>query len=147
MADGGHDMSCVRANVDIMIVEGGTFDKTFQWKTGDPPIAVDLSGYSAKMQVRAKLKDEEALLSIESSEDVWVPDAKSGIFFYDGIANPDDLGKWRIYITDEDSSGLCDAHKDIEGVYDCFLYNQEGEAVLQLYGKATLVAAVTRDKT
>ncbi|MFA5394409.1 MAG: hypothetical protein WC346_00135 [Methanogenium sp.] len=140
-------MSCIRANIDITIVEGGTFDKTFQWKTGDPAVAVDLTGYTAKMQVRAKLKDASPLIDIESSEDPWEADVKSGIFFYDDEYDPDDAGKWRIYITDEDAADICSAHKDITGVYDCFLYNPDGEAVLQLYGVATLVAAVTREET
>jgi len=133
----------VRANIDITIVEGGTFDKNFQWKTGTPPVAVDLTGYSARMQVRAKLKDTETLLDIETVVDPWAADGDSGIYFAEDV---EDEGKWKVYIRDDDTQGICAAHKDISGVYDLFLYSAGEEAVLQLYGVATLVAAVTRDE-
>ena len=57
-------MKCIAANIDIIIIEGGTFDKTYQWKTGDPAVAVDLTGYSANMQIRAKTKSETILLEV-----------------------------------------------------------------------------------
>jgi hypothetical protein len=31
-------MSCILANIPITVVEGGTFNKIFQWKTGDPAV-------------------------------------------------------------------------------------------------------------
>jgi hypothetical protein len=136
-------MSCIRANVPITIVEGGTFNKTFQWKTGTPQEAVDLTGYSAHMQVRAKIKDETPLLDIDFKETSWEADGDSGIYLY---GDPEDIGKWRAYIKDDDTQGLCVAHKDISGVYDLFLYSPEGEAVLQIYGVATVIASVTRDE-
>ena len=139
-------MSCIRANVPITIVEGGTYNKTFQWKTGTPSVAVDLTDYTARMQVRAKIKDVDSILDIEFQTEDWTPDGSTGIYLYDGVAIPADKGKWRIYIKDDDTEGLCPAHKDITGVYDLFLYNSSNEAVLQQYGVATIVAAVTRDE-
>lgn len=139
-------MSCIRANIPITIVEGGTFNSTFQWKSGDPSLPVDLTGYSAHMQVRAKLKDDDVLLDVPLSEETWEADGDTGIYLYDSEAVPDDKGKWLVYLKDEDTEGICgDKHKDIEGVYDLFLYSAEGEAVLQLYGVASLIASVTRD--
>jgi hypothetical protein len=139
-------MQCIRANIPITIVEGGTFDKTFQWKSGDPATPVDLTGYSAEMHVRKKLKDETTLLDLDYHPDEWIPDGDSGIYIYDGEEVPADLGKYRIYVKDEDSLGICEEHKDITGVYDLFLYSPEGEAVLQQYGVATIIAAVTRNE-
>jgi molybdopterin converting factor small subunit len=49
-----------------------------------------------------------------------------------------------IYINDEDAADILIEHKDTAGVYDLFLYSATGEAVLKQYGKATLLAAVTR---
>ncbi len=142
-------MQCIRVNIPITVVEGGTFDKTFQWKTGDPPLPVDLTGYSAHMQIRAKLKDTVSLLDVNHKNETWYADGDTGIYFYNDEYDEydaDDIGKWRVYLRDNDTLGLCTKHKDIIGVYDLFLYNPLGEAVMQLYGIATIVAAVTRDE-
>ena len=136
-------MSCIRANIPITIVEGGTFDKTFQWKTGDPAVAVDLTGFTGVMTIRAKLADVVALQSVPNDAGPWVADADTGIYIYDQSV-PADVGKVRAYIKDDDTLGMCAAHKDIAGVYDLFLYSPAGEAVLQIYGVATMIAAVTR---
>lgn len=40
---------CVLANINLTIPEGGTVNKIYQWKSGDPAVAVDLSG--AYMQI------------------------------------------------------------------------------------------------
>lgn len=138
-------MNCVEAEIDITIIEGGTFDKIYQWKTGDPAVAVDLTGFTGDMQVRAKVKSTTSLLSVPSSAIPWAADAVTGIYFADGSLDASDIGKYRIYIKDDDTSGLCAANKDIEGAYDLFLYNSSGEAVLKHYGIATIKAAVTRN--
>jgi len=134
-------MQCLEANIPITIVEGGTFDKSFQWKTGDPLAVVDLTDYTARMQVRAKLRDTITLLDIETATEVWAADGNSGIYITEGVNS-----MWQIYIKDDDTLGMCASHKDIAGVYDLFLYNPAGEAVLKQYGVATIVAVVTRDE-
>jgi hypothetical protein len=139
-------MSCIRANIPITIVEGGTYNKTFQWKTGDPAVPVDLIQYIAHMQIRAKLRDENPLLDVPFNEESWTADGNTGIYFYNGEAVPADKGKWRIYLRDNDTLGLCVNHKNIEGVYDLFLYNPAEEAVLQQYGIASIIAAVTHNE-
>ena len=50
--------------LDIYIEQGATFRKTLTWKTGSPATPVDLTGYSARLQVRAKIDDAEPLLSL-----------------------------------------------------------------------------------
>jgi hypothetical protein len=134
----------IRANVNITIVEGGTFNKTFQWKSGDPSVAVDLTEYEGNMQVRAKVKSEEVLIEVPFQAEAWVADGLTGVYIYDSNEVLGDLGKFRVYIKDEDTAGVCALHKDIVGAYDCFLTTSEGETVLQLYGTATIIAAVTR---
>jgi hypothetical protein len=136
--------TCVQANIPITIVEGGTFNKTYQWKVGDPAVPVDLTGYTANMQVRAKLKDTEALLTVPFQTDEFTPDGPTGIYLITDDPE-EDVGKWRVYLRDDDTLGICGNHKDIAGVYDLFLYNPEAEAVLKMYGVATIVAAVTRE--
>lgn len=136
---------CVRANLDIIIAEGGTYNQIFQWASGDPAVNVDLTGYTAHMKIRAKLKDTTPLVTLDHKDVEWAPEADSGIYFFTDEYGTEDDGRWRVYIKDEDTEGLCAAHKNIVGVYDLFLYNPSGEAVFQLYGTATIYAAVTRD--
>jgi hypothetical protein len=139
-------MRCILANINIVVVEGGTFDKTYQWKTGTPAVAVDLTGFTALMQIRKKVKSEDVLLEIPFKDTTWIADGETGIYLYDGNYVPEDLGKYRIYIKDNDTDGLCADHKDIIGAYDLFLYNAEGESVLKQYGTATIYASVTRNE-
>ena len=133
-------MGCVACEVPITIYEGGTFDRKYVWKTGDPAVAVDLTGYRARMALKRKLSDPDPLITIDSTSEVWEPDHQTAIFF--GAEN----GEWhyRIYIRDDDTLGLCSGLKDIDGVYDLFLENPYGETVLRQYGTANIKAAVRR---
>lgn len=132
-------MGCVAAKVNITLYERGTFDRIFQWKTGEDETPVDMTGYSAVFTVREKLTSSEALISIMQSASAWSADADSGVYFDDA-----DEGKYRIYVNDADTRGICAEHKDIDGVYDLFLINVSGETVLKQYGKCALKAAVAR---
>jgi hypothetical protein len=132
-------MRCVAANIDITVYENGTYDKTFQWETGDPAAAVDITGYTAVMSIRSKLTSDTAISEISTKSDAWTYDADSGVYFDDAAE-----GKYRVYINDEDTQGICENHKDITGVYDLFLYSTNGEAVLKQYGVCTIKAFATR---
>jgi hypothetical protein len=138
-------MKCIEVNLNIIVIEGGTFDKMYQWKTGDPSVPVDLTGFTAHMQIRAKLKDTSVLLDVPFVDEEWSPDGTTGIYIpgadeYD----VEEVGKYRIYLRDNDTLGMCASNKDIIGVYDLFLYNASEEAILKMYGTATIKAAVTR---
>ena len=138
-------MKCIEANINITVIEGGTFDKTYQWKTGELPVPVDLLSFTAHMQIRAKLKDTVVLLDVPFIDEEWTADGDTGIYIPGSDEYDEDtLGMFRIYLRDNDTLGLCAAHKDIAGVYDLFLYNSSEEAVLKMYGSATIKAAVTR---
>jgi len=123
---------------NITIYEGGTFDKWFRWLVDGTPVS--LTGFTGKMQVRQKITDSAPLLSLLPVQVAWQPDATSGIYMMD--VGVDD--RYRIYIKDEDTLGLCVNHKNINGTYNLFLYNPSGESVLKQYGSASIVAAVTR---
>ena len=132
-------MGCIAAKINLTIYEGGTFDKEFQWKTGDPLTAVDLTGYIARLTIRDDITDSVAILSLMHQTGPWTADIASGIYLDDA-----DEGKYRIYINDEDSESICPDHVNIDGVYDLFLESPDGESVLKQYGSAKLIAAVTR---
>jgi hypothetical protein len=131
-------MGCVAVKVNIVIYEGGTFDQSFQWKSGDPAVAVDLTGYTAKFTVRAEMAGSSLVSATEASLP-WEADADSGIYLDDASE-----GKYRMYINDADAAVLCADNADIDGVYDIFLYSPAGESVLKQYGKCAIKAAVTR---
>lgn len=52
------------ASIDLTIYQGSTFLKKFQWKTGNPPVPVNLTGYSARMQIREKITSPNPVISL-----------------------------------------------------------------------------------
>lgn len=130
-------MSSILYQYDISIYEGTTFDKDFQWKIDS--VINSLLNVTGTMQVRKKLTDETPILDLPFVDEEWVPDGTSGIYILDiGV---DD--RYKVYINNEDSAGICASHKDIIGVYNLFLY-KDGEVILKQYGIANLIAAVIR---
>src|SRR6186713_331399 len=55
-------MSAFKLN--LTIDQGATFDKTVTWKTGKPALPVDLTGATARMQIRAKIDSPTVLVSL-----------------------------------------------------------------------------------
>lgn len=48
----------------LVIEQGATFRKVLTWKTGTPPVPVDLTGFRGKMQVREELDSSVVLLNL-----------------------------------------------------------------------------------
>jgi hypothetical protein len=136
-------MNCVPYNFDIEIQEGGTYDKVHRWSIVDDA-PVPINGFTALFTGRKKLTDDVVLLSFTHSSVPWVADGDSGIYILDDGVDPDLIGEYRIYIKDNDTLGLCANHKDITGVYNMFLYNTLGEAVVRQYGIMTIKASTVR---
>lgn len=53
--------------LNLKVDQGATFSKVVVWKTGTPAVAVDLTGCSARMQVRGKLTDPAVLLELTTT--------------------------------------------------------------------------------
>jgi hypothetical protein len=132
-------MSCVAVKIGIKVIEGGTFSKEFLWETGNPAVAVNLTGFTAKFAIREKLTDGVALIDGVDVTDPWTADGDTGVYF-----NPLVTGRFMLYLNDGDVQSLCARHADIVGVYDVFLYSPAGEAVFKLYGPCKIPASVTR---
>jgi hypothetical protein len=49
------------AHIDLDVYKGSTFVKIIQWKTGDPALAVNLTGCTARMQIRKAVNDTTVL--------------------------------------------------------------------------------------
>lgn len=123
---------------NITIIEGGTYDKEFRWIVNDE--TVSLLNYSGLMQIRQKITDTSVLLELPFIEIPWVADGISGIY----LVNVGIEDKYKIYINDEDTTGLCINHKSITCVYTLFLYNAFGESVLKQFGNANIIASGMR---
>lgn len=105
------------ARVDLIIYRGSTFSKTFQWKTGETPTPVDLTGCSIKMQIRENpgtaILDE---LSTANSR-ITITDAVNGKFSLK-VSNSESTsytfssGKYDIEIT---FPGTLDVYRVIQG--------------------------------
>jgi hypothetical protein len=129
-------MSCYNFLYPITITEGGTFNQKFQWKSGNPLTSVDITGFTSKMQIRAKLTDAVPLIAIPHALDDWVPDGDTGLYL-----NTPESGIYQMYINHADTLGLCAQRKDIVGIYNLFLYSPAGESVFRQYGPVTILAA------
>lgn len=53
--------------LSLKVDQGATFSKVVVWKTGTPPAVVDLTGCTARMQVRGKLTDTAVLLELTTA--------------------------------------------------------------------------------
>lgn len=99
---------------------GATFIKNYQWKTGDPSEPVDLTGWTARCQIRTKLGGE-VLLSLTSPA---------------GGIEVDDQGNIAIEITAAQTMDMYPAKK---GVFDLEL-EAPGGFVRNLVGGTVLLA-------
>lgn len=48
----------------LHIMQGSTFRKHFVWKTGEPPVVVNLTGWTARMQIREQIDAELFLVEL-----------------------------------------------------------------------------------
>jgi hypothetical protein len=52
---------------DMTIYQGATFALTLTWRQGEPPVAVNLTGYTARMQLRETTGSPSTVLSLTSA--------------------------------------------------------------------------------
>ena len=96
------------AIADICIFQGATFDQTLFYETGEPSTPVNLTGYTAKMQIRSKPESKAVILELSTSN--------GRITLNYGSNN----GAIRLFISATDTAllSVCD-----KAVYDLELYN------------------------
>jgi hypothetical protein len=120
------------AEADICIFQGATFSQTLIWEVGNPPAPVDLTGYSAKLQVRSSARSKAII--IELSTDNGRLSLGTGGDMTTGAIN--------LFISAEDSGelSLCE---DVKAVYD--LEMSQGYTVSRiLQGNVIIVPEVTK---
>lgn len=114
---------------DIYIEQGATFDRTWQWREFDGESfldPIDLTGYTARMQIREKVKDATVLLNAST---------EAGTIILGGTD-----GMVQILLPDELTATLAVA----SGVYDLELESAGGYVYRFLEGKVKVAPNVTR---
>lgn len=116
--------------VKFVIYQGATFSKTLTWKTApdedSPKTPVDLTGCTARMQVRAKIGATEVLLTLTT---------ENGGITLGGTAGTIDL-----LIEAEDTAAITWT----SGVYDLEIIFTNGDVRRLLYGEVVVSREVTR---
>ncbi len=108
---------------DIKIYQGATFSQTFTWKDEtDTPI--NLTGYSARMQIRASVDSSSTLVSLTSGSGITLGGA---------------AGTIAVLISATDTASLSQ-----NGVYDLELVSGSGVVTRLLQGNVIVSKEVTR---
>lgn len=103
------------AIIDLTIYKGSTYSKSLQWKTGTPALPVNITGCTARMQVRPTVEDSSVLdtLTTENGK-IVITDATQG--------------KLRINLTAAQTA----AYMFTQGAYDLEIVYPGGEPVYRL---------------
>ena len=123
------------AEADICIFQGATFNQTLFYETGEPSSPVDLTGFSAKMQIRSSHKSKVVILELSTTTgggNGRITLGTNGNFA---------TGAINLFISASDAAQLsvCD---DVKPVYDLELTN--GSVVTRiLQGNVTIAPEVT----
>lgn len=120
------------AEADICIFQGATFSQTLYWEVGAPPVAVNLTGYTAKLQVRSTHKSKAVILELSTSNG-RITLGTSGNMTTGAI-------NLLISATDTAQLSVCD---DIKPVYDLEMTNS-GVVSRILQGNVIIAPEVTR---
>lgn len=110
----------------LEIDQGATFRRRFVWKTGTPPVPVDLTGCTARMQIRPDITSDEVLVELTTENG--------------GITLGDADGTIDLYISAEDTAKV----EAAIGVYDLELVTADGDVDRVLSGTVTISPEVTR---
>lgn len=112
--------------LNLKIDQGATFTKVVTWKTGSPALPVNLTGCSARMQVRETLEATEKLLELTSENG--------------GITLGGALGTVALRVEADDTAAFTWS----SGVYDLEIEFVGGTVRRLLAGTVTVSPEVTR---
>jgi hypothetical protein len=115
------------AHIDLEIYKGSTFVKILQWKTGSPALAVNLTGCTARMQIRKSVNDRTILDTLTTEN--------SRLQIHEPLN-----GKFKITIPANTST----AYSFTSAVYDLELIFTDGTVTRVIEGCISAVPEVTR---
>lgn len=123
-------VECGTAKLNICINQGATFQLPMTWREqnedGTAGDAIDLTGYTARMQVREELEDAATLIELTTENG--------------RITLNDEVGLIELHIAADDTEAL-----DFDSaVYDLELVDGEGGVIRLIEGRVTLQREVTR---
>lgn len=120
------------AEADICIFQGATFSQTLFWEVGNPPAPVNLTNYSAKLQVRSSPKSKAVIIELSTANGRIA--LGTGGDLSDGAIN--------LFISAADS-GQLSVCEEVKAVYD--LEMTSGSTVSRiLQGNVIIVPEVTK---
>lgn len=114
-------------HIDLEVYKGSTFTKVIQWKTGEPAVAVNLTGCTARMQIRKSVNDTVILDTLTTEN--------SRLQIHDAIN-----GKFKIMIP----ANISSAYTFASAVYDLEIIFTDLSVVRVIEGCLTAVPEVTR---
>lgn len=115
------------ASIDLTVYQGSTFSRVFQWKSGNPSVPVNLTGYTARMQIRERVNSPTSLISLTTENNrIVITNAPQGTF--------------ELRISDADTSSL----NFKNAVYDLEFVSPTGFVRRLFEGSVTLSPEVTR---
>lgn len=115
------------AHIDLEVYKGSTFVKIIQWKTGTPAVAVNLTGCTARMQIRKSVNDTAVLDTLTTEN--------SRLHIYEPTS-----GRFKIIIPAIISS----AYSFTSAVYDLEIVFADGTVNRVIEGCLLAVPEVTR---
>ena len=113
-------------NVALVILQGETYDETVTWKAGDPSLPVDLTGCTARMQIRNIITSTEVLLDLTTDNGGIVLGGVEGTIQRIISATETSAIAWKV------------------GVYDLEIYYPDGRVKRFMEGSVTVSPEVTR---
>ena len=111
---------------DFKIFQGGTFNELITWSTGAPSQPIDLTGCTAKMQVRSSITAPTILLELSSVNGAIVLGGSSGTI--------------QLFLNPEQTASI----NWTSGVYDLEINFNANDTRKLLFGTVTVVQEVTR---
>ncbi len=111
----------------LLIEQGATFRKTLTWKAGTPPVPVNLTGCTARMQMRTEIAAATPLVTLTTENG--------------GIVLGGTAGTIELFIAAVDTA----AFTWTTAVYDLEIILANGDVRRLLYGPVTVSPEVTRD--
>lgn len=114
------------AQQDLLIEQGASYSQAVQWKVGSPATAVNLTNYTARMQLRSNVTASTAALSLTTENG--------------RISLTANTGTITLSINATDTSALAAGRY----VYDLELVSSGGQVTRLMEGIVTVSAEVTR---
>ena len=113
------------ASYDFVLRQGSTWNQSIVWKDSNG-VPVNLTGYSARMQIRPQVNSETVIVELTSENGRIDIDAPSG--------------KLTLSLDAETTAGICQS----TGVYDIELESLDGTVTAILAGSVKIGREVTR---